>query len=46
MRFMLRGLITPSWENVALEMAVSAVGNTYYKKDTLGQGVAQFNMTW
>ena len=46
MRLMLRGLVTPSWEDVAPEVAVSAVGNTHlYKKDTLGQVVAQFTMT-
>ena len=29
MRFMLRGLVTPTWEDVAPEVAVTGVGNTY-----------------
>ena len=29
MRLMLRGLVTPTWEDVGPEVAVSAVGNTY-----------------
>ena len=41
MRLMLRGLVTPTWEDVALEVTVSAIK----KKDTLGQVVAQFTMT-
>ena len=33
MRLMLRGLVTPTWEDVAPEVAVFTVGNTYlYKK--------------
>ena len=29
MRLMLRGRVTPTWEDVAPEVTVSAVGNTY-----------------
>ena len=29
MRHMLQGLITPTWEDVAPEVAVAAVRNTY-----------------
>ena len=32
MRLMLRGLVTPTWEDVALGVAVSAVGNRYLLK--------------
>ena len=39
MRLMLWGLITPTWEDVALEVAVSSVGNTYLQ-DRLGHVVA------
>ena len=45
MRLMLRGLITPTWEDVALEVAVAAVPIRTNKKDTLGQVIAQFTMT-
>ena len=36
MRLLLWEIVTPSWEDVAPEVAVSSVGNTYFQ-DTLGQ---------
>ena len=38
MRLTLCGFITPTWEDVAPEVAVSFVGNTY-PQDTIGQVV-------
>ena len=46
MRLMLWGLVTPTWEDVAPEVAVPACRKYVpIKKDTLGQVVAQFTMT-
>ena len=42
MRLSLCGYITPTWEDVAPEVTVSSVGNTYLQ-DTLGQVVAHFH---
>ena len=41
MRLMLRGLVNQTWEDVAPEVTMSTVGNTY----VLGQVVTQFTMT-
>ena len=41
MSLMLRGLVTSNWEDVAPEVAVSAVGNTYlYKRHVRSSGCA------
>ena len=37
MRLMLRSFVTPTWEDVALEMAVSPVSGILTLRDTLGQ---------